>query len=152
MKLNVNGEAFDINVDAGEPLLYVLRDRLGFAGPRFGCGLGQCGACAVHVDGRPVRACVITAEAVQSSEITTLEGLGTADNPHPLQSAFIELQAMQCGFCSNGMIMTAAALLAENENPSDTDIRRALDGNLCRCGTHTRILKAVKLAAEAGNE
>ena len=148
IELKVNGAVHEVDVDDTTPLLYILRNDLGLSGPRFGCGLAQCGACTVLVDGNPVRACVTPAAALNSSEITTLEGLGSRDDPHPLQSSFVEEQAAQCGFCANGMIMTAAALLDRNAAPSDDEIRRALAGNLCRCGTHTRILRAIKRVAE----
>ncbi len=137
----------ELEIEDSTPLLYVLRNDLGLNGPRFGCGLAQCGACTVLVDGNPVRSCVTPAASVQAAQVTTLEGLGTRENPHPLQAAFIAEQAAQCGYCANGMIMTAAALLADNPTPSDDEIRRALAANLCRCGTHTRIVKAVKRAS-----
>ena len=136
-----------MDVDASTPLLYVLRNDLSLNGPRFGCGLAQCGACTVLVNGLPVRSCVTPVSAVASAEVSTLEGLGGRDDPHPVQKAFIAEQAAQCGYCSNGMIMAAASLLAHNPDPSDNEIRQALAGNLCRCGTHTRILKAVRRAA-----
>jgi nicotinate dehydrogenase subunit A len=147
--LVVNGKSVRVSVDDPEmPLLYALRDDLGLHGPRFGCGLGQCGACTVHVDGKAVRSCVMPIGTVAGRRITTLEGLGTPAKPHPLQTAFIEAQAVQCGYCINGMIMQAAALLKANPKPSESDIRQALAENLCRCGTHTRILAAVKRASE----
>lgn len=129
------------------PLLYVLRNDLGFNGPKYGCGLGQCGACTVLLNGTPVRSCVTPVSAAVGSEVTTLEGLGTPDQPHPLQQAFLTEQAAQCGYCINGMIMTAAGLLRRNPKPTDLQIREALAGNLCRCGTHVRILRAIKRAA-----
>ncbi len=147
IELNVNGETSSVDVDPATPLLYVLRNDLSLNGPRFGCGLGQCGACTVLIDGTPARACVLPASAAEGSEVTTLEGLGTAADPHPVQAAFIAEQAAQCGYCSNGMILGAAALLERVANPSDAEIREALDTYLCRCGTHTRILKAVRRAA-----
>jgi nicotinate dehydrogenase subunit A len=131
------------------PLLYVLRDNLGLHGPRFGCGLAQCGACTVHVDGRAVRSCVTPLSSLSDdNKIVTLEGLGTQENLHPVQRAFIEEQAVQCGYCINGMIMEAAAFLTANREPSEADIKKALAGNLCRCGTHARIVRAVKRAAD----
>ena len=136
-------------MDEAAPLLYVLRNDLGLNGPRFGCGLGQCGACSVLIDGNVVRSCLIPAAGLGNARVTTLEGLGTPDNPHPLQAAFVAEQAAQCGYCSNGMILAAAALLERNPSPSDGEIRAALDGNLCRCGTHTRILRAVRRAADS---
>lgn len=145
--LKVNGTLRQVDTPADTPLLYVLRDLLGLNGPKFGCGLGQCGACIVHVDGQAVRSCVTQLDSVEGSEIVTLEGLGSPEAPHPLQSAFIDQQAMQCGYCANGMIMTAAALLEENPAPTETEIRDAMARNLCRCGTHTRIIRAVGQAA-----
>jgi len=146
--LHVNGQATRVTVDDPDmPLLYALRDNLGLHGPRFGCGLGQCGSCTVHLDGRPVRSCVTPLSAVGKKRIVTLEGLGTVDKLHPVQKAFIDEQAAQCGYCINGMIMQAAALLASNKRPSDTQIKQALTHNLCRCGTHLRIVRAVKRAA-----
>ena len=146
--LKVNGKARAVDADADTPLLYVLRDNLSMHGPKFGCGLGQCGACTVHVNGEAVRSCSVQISAVKG-EITTLEGLGTVAKPSKLQQAFITEQAAQCGYCANGMIMTSAALLAKNRNPSEDEIRGALAGNLCRCGTHQRIVAAVKRAATA---
>jgi len=129
------------------PLLYVLRNELNLNAAKFGCGLAQCGACTVHVDGEPVRSCVLPVGEVAGAEVMTLEGLGTAEEPHPIQQAFLEEQAAQCGYCIPGMMMSAAALLAQNSRPNDADIREALSGNLCRCGTHVRILRAVQRAA-----
>ena len=146
--LTVNGAQREVDVEPDTPLLYVLRDTLGLHGPKFGCGLAQCGACTVHVDGAETRSCVLPVEAVGGA-VTTLEGLGSTRNPHPLQKAFIEEQAVQCGYCINGMIMTSAALLAQTKNPSEAEIRDALAGNLCRCGTHQRIVAAVQRAAKA---
>ena len=147
--LNVNGKSVNITIDDPDmPLLYALRDNLALHGPRFGCGLGQCGACTVHVDGRAVRSCVTPLSALSAKQkVVTLEGLGTAQRPHPVQQAFIEAQAAQCGYCVNGMIMESAAFLAKNRNPSESDIKQALANNLCRCGTHARIVRAVKRAA-----
>ena len=146
--LHVNGQATLVTVDDPDmPLLYALRDNLGLHGPRFGCGVGQCGSCTVHLDGRPVRSCVTPLSAVGKKKIVTLEGLGTVDKLHPVQKAFIEEQAAQCGYCISGMIMEAAAFLASNKNPSDAQIKQALAHNLCRCGTHLRIVRAVKRAA-----
>ena len=147
--LNVNGEARLVDVDPDTPLLYVLRDNLALKGPKFGCGLAQCGACTVHVAGEAVRSCVLAIDALKDRAVTTLEGLGTSAKPSKLQQAFIDEQAAQCGYCINGMIMTSAALLAKNKSPSETDIRAALADNLCRCGTHKRIVAAVKRAAAA---
>jgi nicotinate dehydrogenase subunit A len=146
--LKVNGRARTVDVDADTPLLYVLRENLALKGPRFGCGLGQCGACTVHLDGQAVRSCMLPVADVKGA-VTTLEGLGTSKKPSKLQQAFIEAQAAQCGYCINGMIMSAAALLERNKYPSETEIREALAGNLCRCGTHQRIVAAIKRAAVA---
>jgi nicotinate dehydrogenase subunit A len=149
--LNVNGKAVALNIDDPDmPLLYALRDNLALHGPRFGCGLGQCGACTVHIDGKAVRSCVTPLSQVGAQQrIVTLEGLGSPQKPHPVQKAFIEAQAAQCGYCINGMIMQSAAFLATNKRPSDDDIKKALANNLCRCGTHVRIVDAVKRAARA---
>ena len=147
--LKVNGKTRTVEADADTPLLYVLRDNLELHGPKFGCGLGQCGACTVHVNGEAVRSCSMPVSAIKGAAITTLEGLGTAAKPHPLQAAFVAEQAVQCGYCVNGMIMSAASLLNKNKNPSEAQIKDALAGNLCRCGTHQRIAAAVKRAATA---
>jgi len=148
--LTVNGRSVTVSVDDPDtPLLYVLRNDLQLHGPRYGCGVAQCGTCTVHVDGQPVRSCVTPVSSLEADqEIVTLEGLGTPDDPHPLQRAFIEEQAVQCGYCINGMIMEAAALLDREPDPSEDEIRRTLTNNLCRCGTHTRIVRAVKRAAD----
>lgn len=147
--LNVNGKAQTVEAEPDTPLLYVLRDNLEMHGPKFGCGLGQCGACTVMLDGVAARSCVIPVSKVGARAVTTLEGLGTSAKPHPVQQAFIDEQAAQCGYCINGMVMTSAAFLAKNKNPSDAEIKRALAGNLCRCGTHVRIVRAVKRAAKS---
>lgn len=149
MSLDVNGRAAPVNVDDPDtPLLYVLRDDLGLHGPRFGCGLGQCGACTVHVDGQAVRSCITPVSSLKAgAKIVTLEGLGSPDKPHPVQAAFIAEQAAQCGYCINGMIMQSAALLNETPKPDEAAIRQALAQNLCRCGTHLRIVRAVQRAA-----
>jgi nicotinate dehydrogenase subunit A len=146
--LRVNDEAHRVDVDADTPLLYVLRDTLGLGGPKFGCGLAQCGACTVLVDGTAIRSCVTPVATIGTKSVTTVEGLGTEAHPSALQRAFIAEQAAQCGYCIPGMIMTATALLAKTPHPSETQIRTALDGNLCRCGTHLRTLRAVTRAAE----
>ena len=149
--LNVNGKRVSITIDDPDmPLLYALRDNLALKGPRFGCGLAQCGACTVHVDGSAVRSCVTPLSSIKSGQkVVTLEGLGTPQNLHPVQKAFIDEQAVQCGYCTNGMIMSAKELLDRNRRPSEDDVRTALAGNLCRCGTHTRIIRAVLRAAQA---
>lgn len=145
--LNVNGRSHDIADDPNTPLLYVLRGTLELNGAKFGCGLGQCGACTVVVDGKPVFSCLAPISILQGRKITTLEGLGSEDAPSPLQRAFIEEQAAQCGYCIPGMIMRAHALLTANRAPSDAQIRQHMAPNLCRCGTHTRILAAIRRAA-----
>jgi nicotinate dehydrogenase subunit A len=146
--LDVNGKPTSIDADDPKmPLLYALRDELGLHGPRFGCGLGQCGACTVHVDGKAVRSCLMPVGSVSGKKIVTLEGLGTPGKAHPLQTAFIEEQAVQCGYCINGMIMQAAVLLQTNKKPSEDEIKAALVNNLCRCGTHLRIVRAIKRAS-----
>jgi nicotinate dehydrogenase subunit A len=147
IELTVNGKIERVSAEPDTPLLYVLRNDLALNGAKFGCGLSQCGACTVLVDGKPVRSCSYPIEQVAGKPITTIEGLGTIEKPHPLQAAFIEEQAAQCGYCINGMVMTGAGLLARNPRPSDGDIRQALANNLCRCGTHVRILRAVARAA-----
>jgi nicotinate dehydrogenase subunit A len=147
--LRVNGRSHAVRIDDPEmPLLYALRNNLDLHGPRFGCGLGQCGACTVHVDGKPVRSCSLPISQAAGKNILTLEGIGTPEKPHPLQQAFVQEQAVQCGYCINGMIMQAKALLDQNRKPSEAQIREALSGNLCRCGTHVRIVRAVKRASE----
>ena len=138
------------STDAAQPLLYVLRNGLGLHGPKFGCGRGQCGACTVLLDGTAARSCITPIADVGARKVVTLEGLGTPEAPHPVQAAFIAEQAAQCGYCSNGMVMTSVALLAQNAKPTDAQIRSALDGCLCRCGTHVRVLRAVRRAADAG--
>ena len=147
IRLTVNGAVHALRSSPDTPLLYVLRDELQHQGPRFGCGLGQCGACTVLLGDKAVRSCVTPVGAVAGQSVTTLEGLGSPDRPHPVQQAFIEEQAMQCGYCINGWIMTAAAFLAKTPNPSDGQIRTALSGLICRCGAHMRILRAVSRAA-----
>jgi len=144
--ITVNGKQHEVAASPDTPLLYVLRNELELNGPKFGCGLAQCGACTVHIDGKPARSCSVPVSSVKG-RVTTVEGLGTPDKPHPLQAAFVAEQAAQCGYCVNGMIMTASAFLAQNPKPTEQQIRAALDGNLCRCGTHMRILRAVRRAA-----
>ncbi len=147
-ELTVNGQPGTITADRSASLLHVLRNDLGLSAPKYGCGRGQCGACTVHVDGIAARACVIPAHGVAGRSITTLEGLGSRKAWHPVQAAFEEAQAAQCGYCLNGMVMQAAALLARDPSPSPARIRAELSGNLCRCGTHLEILRAVEIAAE----
>jgi nicotinate dehydrogenase subunit A len=150
--LNVNGRQVSITIDDPEmPLLYALRDNLALKGPRFGCGLAQCGACTVHVDGRAVRSCVTPLSSIRNGQrVVTLEGLGTPQRPHPVQRAFIAEQAAQCGYCINGMIMESAAFLSRTRRPTEAQVKQALANNLCRCGTHARIVRAVLRAANAG--
>ena len=147
--LNVNGKSVKVTADDPDmPLLYALRDNLGLHGPRFGCGLGQCGSCTVHVDGKAVRSCSVPLSSVKAAQkVVTLEGLAKGNKLHRVQQAFVEEQAAQCGYCINGMIMESAAFIAGNKNPSEADIKKALANNLCRCGTHARIVRAVKRAA-----
>ena len=146
--LKVNGRSQVVNTDSGVPLLYVLRNDMGLQGPKFGCGLAQCGACMVIMDGAAVRSCSVPVSAARNKTITTLEGLGSVAHPHPLQKAFIAEQAAQCGFCMNGIILTAKVLLDTNPDPSETQIRQALDNVLCRCGSHLRIVRAIQRAAK----
>ncbi len=146
--LNVNGKARTVDADADMPLLYALRDDFGLNNPHFGCGLAQCGACTVHVDGAAVRSCVTSVADVGKAKVVTLAGLGTPQKPHPVQKAYVEEQVPQCGYCINGWIMTAAAFLNDNKKPTDGEIRDALSGLKCRCGTHMSIIRAVKRAAE----
>jgi nicotinate dehydrogenase subunit A len=148
-RITVNGAAHEVQAEADTPLLYVLRNELGLNAPRFGCGLAQCGACTVLIGGQPIRSCAMPVSGATAAPITTLEGLGTAERPHPLQRAFLDEQAGQCGYCIPGIIMSAAALLADQPGPTDAQIREALAGNLCRCGSHPRILRAVRRAADA---
>ena len=146
--LNVNGHSREVEAGEETPLLYALRNDLGLVGTRYGCGLGMCGTCTVIIDGKPVQSCDLPVSAAVGKQITTIEGLGTADVLHPLQRAFIAEQAAQCGYCASGILMAAKALLDANPDPSDADIRNALERNLCRCGTHGRILCAIRRAAQ----
>jgi aerobic-type carbon monoxide dehydrogenase small subunit (CoxS/CutS family) len=146
--LRVNGSPRTVDAEAGAPLLYALREEIGLNAPHFGCGLGQCGACTVHIDGKPVRSCVTPTSAAAGKEIVTLAGLGTPAKPHPVQQAYVDEQVPQCGYCVSGWIMTAAAFLKETKNPSDEQIREALAGLKCRCGTHLAIIRAIKRAAK----
>lgn len=152
--LKVNGQDYEVPVDSADEsikLLWVLRSDLGLTGTKFGCGLAECGACTVHADGEPIRACITPLSMVVGTEITTIEGLAAEDGAlHPVQEAWVELGVPQCGYCQSGQIMSAAALLAQNPNPTDDEIREGMSGNLCRCGTYTRIFNAVKLAAQNG--
>jgi nicotinate dehydrogenase subunit A len=148
--ITVNGKRHRVKATSDTPLLYVLRNELKLMGPRFGCGLAQCGACTVHIDGEAVRSCITPVAVAESGvKVTTLEGLGTAEKPHPVQQAFIDEQASQCGYCVNGWIMSSAALLEKNPNPSDAEIRKELSNLQCRCGTQMRFMRAIKRAAKA---
>jgi nicotinate dehydrogenase subunit A len=147
--LTVNGHERTFEVEANTPLLYILRNDLRLNGPKFGCGAAQCGACTVIMNGRASRSCVMPMVAAANARITTLEGLGTVDNPHPIQQAFIDEQAAHCGYCTSGMVMTAKAFLDRHPDPTEQQIREALAGNLCRCGTHIEILAAIRRAAKA---
>lgn len=149
VSLNVNGEARAVDAAPDEPLLWVLRERLGLVGTKFGCGIAQCGACTVHLDGRPVRSCMMPVGSVGQRAVTTIEGLAVNGVPTPVQQAWIDEQVPQCGYCQSGQIMAATALLAENPAPTDDDIDRAMRGNICRCGAYARIRRAIKRAAEA---
>jgi nicotinate dehydrogenase subunit A len=148
--LTVNGRAHTLDVDPATPLLYVLSDDLGLRGPKFGCGLGQCGACTVIARGRAIRSCVTPVSTVAGAEITTLEGLGTVEKPHPIQRAFIEEQAAQCGFCLSGVVLTAKAFLDQNPKATDEEIRGAMSGVLCRCFVHTRMMRAIAKYRDGG--
>ena len=147
MKLDINGSVKDVDAPPEMPLLWVLRDLLGFTGTKFGCGMAQCGACTVHLDGQPVRACITPVSSVGTRKVRTIEGL-SADGSHPVQRAWAEVDVVQCGYCQSGQIMTAVALLEQKADPSDADIDAALSGNICRCGTYQRIREAVHLAAK----
>lgn len=146
--LKVNGATHTVDTDPECPLLYVLRDDLALNNPRFGCGLGQCGACTVLLDGRPVRSCIFPVSHAVGKEVVTLNGLGTPENPDLVQTAFIEAQAFQCGYCLNGWVLTTKALLEKNQNPNDAEVREAFAGLVCRCGSHARIFSAVRRAVE----
>ena len=148
--LNINGKTQTVDVDPNTPMLWVLRDHLKLVGTKYGCGIAQCGSCTIHLSGIAVRACMLTVSTVGNQEITTIEGLSESAN-HPVQKAWLEVDVPQCGYCQSGQIMTAAALLDNNPNPSDSEIEMAMNGNICRCGTYTRIKKAVKLAAKNAN-
>jgi nicotinate dehydrogenase subunit A len=147
MKLHVNGREHEVAAEAKTPLLYVLRNDLGLKGTRFGCGTGHCGACTVLMDGKAIQSCDMPLWSAEGKEITTIEGLGTREKLHPLQEAFLDEQAAQCGYCINGIIMSAAALLQRSKNPTEEEITKALERNLCRCGTHVRILRAIRNVA-----
>ena len=147
IKLNINNKSYELNIDPETPLLWALRDTIGLVGTKYGCGVAQCGACVVHLNGEAVRSCVTKVSRAAGQKVVTIEGL-SENNDHPLQKAWIELDVTQCGYCQAGQIMSAAVLLRENKNPTDEDINHAMEGNICRCGTYLRIHKAIKLAAE----
>ena len=148
VSLDVNGRSQRADVELDSPLLYVLRDNLGLTNPRFGCGLGQCGACTVLINGDAVRSCTLPVSSALGKTIVTLDGLGTPERPHPVQQAFIDEQAFQCGYCMNGWVLASKALLDKNPSPTDQDIRRGLEGLICRCGSHIAVLQAVRRAAD----
>jgi|SRR5699024_8068563 len=150
--ITVNGHEHTLDLEGNVPLQLVLRNHLGMTGTKFGCGISECGACTVHVNGSPVRSCVTSISSVANKEITTIEGLADGDKLHPVQEAWIEAQTPQCGYCQSGQIMEAVALLEDNPNPTDDEIKDKMNGHICRCGTYNRILEAVKLAAEKGQE
>ncbi|WLQ14837.1 (2Fe-2S)-binding protein [Hahella aquimaris] len=152
MKLTVNGEPREVDVTPDTPLLWVIRDELQLTGTKFGCGMGLCGACTVHLDGEPIRSCITPAIVAQERKITTIEGIGDPERPHPLQRAWVELNTPQCGYCQSGQLMSACALLAKNPQPSDADIDNAMSGNICRCGTYPRIRAAIHQAAAQLNQ
>ena len=149
-QLNINGKRQSVEAESDTPLLYVLRDNLSLQGAKFGCGLGQCGACTVLVNGEAMRSCITPVSSIKASKVVTLEGLGKSGKPHPVQQAFIDEQAVQCGYCINGMVMQSVSFLNKNPKPSEAQVTQALAANLCRCGTHTRIVKAVLRAAKVG--
>ena len=151
IKLNVNDRHYEVDAEADTPLLWVLRDEIGLTGTKFGCGIAQCGACTVHIDGKPMRSCVLPAGSIGNKNITTIEDLAK-DGYHPVQQAWLELQVPQCGYCQSGQIMSAVALLADNPAPSDEDINTAMSGNICRCGTYQRIRAAIHRAADIQRE
>ena len=151
IKLNVNDRHYEVDVETDTPLLWVLRDEIGLTGTKFGCGIAQCGACTVHIDGKPMRSCVLPAGSIGNKNITTIEDLAK-DGYHPVQQAWLELQVPQCGYCQSGQIMSAVALLADNPAPSDEDINTAMSGNICRCGTYQRIRAAIHRAADIQRE
>ncbi|MFN3381277.1 (2Fe-2S)-binding protein [Runella zeae] len=148
ISLNVNGKNYNLDIEPQMPLLWAIRDIIGLKGTKFGCGIAQCGACTVHMDGKPTRSCVLPVQAVTGKKITTIEGIGTEENLHPVQQAWIDEQVPQCGYCQSGQIMAATALLKEKPNPTNADIDAAMRGHLCRCGTYDRIRKAIKQASK----
>lgn len=152
MKLTVNNQQHNLDVDPNMPILYVLRDLMGLTGTKFGCGVGQCGACTVHMDGTPIRSCILPVSVAQDKQLTTLEGLATNVGLHPVQQAWIDQKVAQCGYCQGGQMMSAVALLEGNTDPSDEEIEQSMQGNICRCGTYPRIKAAIKQAAQTIRE
>lgn len=152
MKIAVNGMARSIEFEPDTPLLWVIRDELKLKGTKFGCGKGLCGACTVHLNGTPIRSCITPVSAVEGQNITTIEGIGSEDEPHPLQTSWVELNVPQCGYCQSGQLMSASALVADNPKPTDADIDNAMSGNICRCGTYPRIKAAIHHATDGHNE
>lgn len=152
MKVTINDQQFDVDADPNMPILYVLRDLLGLTGTKFGCGIGQCGACTVHLDGNPIRSCLTPISVAKDKQLTTLEGLADGEQLHAVQQAWIDHKVAQCGYCQSGQMMSATALLSRNKNPSDKEIEQSMQGNICRCGTYPRIKAAIKQAAESMSE
>ena len=151
-KLDINGKSYDVDVPADTPLLWVLRDELGFTGTKFGCGMALCGACTVHIDGAPTRSCITPIDSLGASEVTTIEAIGRTAAGARIQKAWLEREVVQCGYCQSGQIMSATALLASNPHPTDSDIDNAMSGNICRCGTYLRIREAIKQAAQSSGQ
>ena len=148
MKVTINDQQFDVDADPNMPILYVLRDLLGLTGTKFGCGIGQCGACTMHLDGSPIRSCLTPVSVAEGKQLTTLEGLADGEQLHPVQQAWVDNKVAQCGYCQSGQMMSAVALLSANKNPTDKEIEQSMQGNICRCGTYPRIKAAIKQAAQ----
>ena len=152
MKLTINNRQYDLDVDPNMPILYVLRDLVGLTGTKFGCGVGQCGACTMHLDGTPIRSCLTPVSVAEDKNLTTLEGLAQGDELHPIQQAWLDHKVAQCGYCQGGQMMSAVALLKRNDNPTEEEIEQSMQGNICRCGTYPRIKAAIKQAAQTIRE
>ncbi|MFT5135833.1 MAG: isoquinoline 1-oxidoreductase alpha subunit [Arenicella sp.] len=152
MKLTINNQQYDLDVDPNMPILYVLRDLVGLTGTKFGCGVGQCGACTMHLDGTPIRSCLTPVSVAKDKNLTTLEGLAEGDELHPIQQAWLDHKVAQCGYCQGGQMMSAVALLKRNDNPTEEEIEQSMQGNICRCGTYPRIKAAIKQAAQTIRE
>lgn len=152
MKLSINNQQYDLDVDPNMPILYVLRDLVGLTGTKFGCGVGQCGACTMHLDGAPIRSCLTPVSVAKDKNLTTLEGLAEGDELHPIQQAWLDHKVAQCGYCQGGQMMSAVALLKRNDNPTEQEIEQSMQGNICRCGTYPRIKAAIKQAAQTIRE